>query len=258
MALAPDRGVLVPRMPGVVCGHPRLRRTGQLVGVAFAGVALVAGILWVLTPPVDQAEEPAHILVTDHGGRDLDGDGIDAPRKFAAAVVATEDTRFYRHWGIDFLGLPRAAWVALTDSETDPGGSTLDQQLAKQLYFDGAQGGIWTTTEQVILAVKLDTLYSKPQILEMYASVAYFGHGYYGLDAAARGYFGVRPGQVSWAQAAMLAGVLQAPTRDDPLTHLDEARARQHHVLARLVDNGELTAAQADVATAAPLHLAHP
>lgn len=144
--------------------------------------------------------------------------------------------------------MPRG--VTLVGGTDDPGGATLDQQLAKQLYYNGQQGGLWVTTEQVTLGVKLDAHYSKPQILEMYAAVVYFGHGYYGLDAASRGYFGIPPNQLSWGQAALLAGLLQAPSDDDPLTHRDLAQARQTYVLGRLVETGDLTPAQADAIAA--------
>jgi membrane peptidoglycan carboxypeptidase len=96
---------------------------------------------------------------------------------------------------------------------------------------------------------------ARAEILQLYADVAYFGHGYYGLAAASCGYFAVPPAGLSWPQAAMLAGLVQAPSADDPLTHLAAARARESHVLARLTATGALTAAQAAGAYRAPLHL---
>jgi membrane peptidoglycan carboxypeptidase len=102
---------------------------------------------------------------------------------------------------------------------------------------------------------KLEARYSKQQILEMYLAAVYFGHGFYGLPAAARGYFEVAPSRLSWAQASLLAGLVQAPTAYDPYTHLDLARSRQRHVLDRLVATRVLTSGEADAAFAAPLGL---
>jgi membrane peptidoglycan carboxypeptidase len=99
---------------------------------------------------------------------------------------------------------------------------------------------------EVVLALKLDRTWSKQQILRMYLDNGYYGHGFYGLTAAAHGYFGVRPADLTWAQASVLAGLFQAPSAYDPIAHPDAARARQAHVLDRLVAVGALTRAQAD------------
>ena len=136
----------------------------------------------------------------------------------------------------------------------DQGGSTLYQQLAKILYVPGRSGTL-AKAEQILLGVKLALSYPKAEILQMYSSVAYFGHGYYGLQAASCGYFAVPPAALTWSQAALLAGLVQAPTADDPLTHLTVARAREAHVLGRLAAMGKLTQAQADRAYQQPLHL---
>ncbi len=134
----------------------------------------------------------------------------------------------------------------------DQGGATLYQQLAKLLYTpDGA--GAAAKAEQVALAVKLDLAYNKTQILQMYADVAYFGHGFYGLPAASCGYFGELPTQLSWAQAAMLARLVLAPSADNPLDHPARARAREAHVLGRLVVTRTLTRGEASAAFAPPL-----
>jgi penicillin-binding protein 1A len=136
----------------------------------------------------------------------------------------------------------------------DQGGSTLYQQLAKMLYTpDGS--GLTAEAEQVMLGVKLSLSYPRAEILQMYADVAYFGHGYYGLGEASCGYFGVSPAALSWPQAAMLAGLVQAPSADNPLGHLAAARVREAHVLARLTATRTLTPAQAGAAYRQPLHL---
>jgi len=224
-----------------------------------AGLSVAAALaLLVITPSVGDAAARTRAAQQRHGTSEPPGlAATPAPGRFAAALIATEDARFFTHPGVDGHGVARAAVALLTGAATDPGGSTLDQQLVKQLYFAGQEGGVWATAAQLAVAVKLDTRYSKPEILDMYCDVVYFGHGFYGLDAAAHGYFGLAPDRLGWGQAAMLAGLIAAPTDYDPLTHLDLARESQHHVLTRLVETGTLTATGAAAAAAAPLHLTH-
>lgn len=107
-----------------------------------------------------------------------------------------------------------------------------------------------------MLALKIDHAYPKPVILRDYLSTVYYGNGYYGLTAAAQGYFGTTPSRLSWAQASLLAGLVQAPSAYDPVRHWTAARERQHQVLARLVATGVMTSAQAEATYAAPLRLA--
>lgn len=172
--------------------------------------------------------------------------------RIALALVASEDERFFSHHGIDTLGLVRAAWGRVTGVDT--GGSTLEMQLAHMLWPAQTQG-VWGRVMRVGIALKLDGHYTKTAVLSMYLSAVYFGHGYYGVEAASRGFFGVAPQDVSWGQAAMLAGLVQAPSALDPLVHLQAARARQGYVLSRLVADGVLTPAQAQADAAAPVRL---
>jgi len=120
------------------------------------------------------------------------------------------------------------------------------------LYTPG-QSGVTVEAKQVALAVKLKFSYSRPEILRLYADVAYFGHNFYGLERASCGYFGVRPARLSWPQAALMAGLVQGPSVDDPLTHPANARAREEHVIGRLVAVGALTQTQATRRLAIPL-----
>jgi membrane peptidoglycan carboxypeptidase len=175
------------------------------------------------------------------------------PSRFADSLVATEDHRFYSEPGFDPIAIGRVI-IGRVTGQPDQGGATLYQQLAKMLYTQG-QGGASVQAEQVILGIKLDLSYSKPQIMRLYADVAYFGRGYYGLAEASCGYFGVTPAGLTWPQAALLAGMVQAPTADNPIAHYTVARAREAHVLGRLVATGKLTQAQAVRAYRAPLHL---
>jgi penicillin-binding protein 1A len=221
-----------------------------LVVVLVVLGALALGALLLVTPSVANAptlarqQDVAHHSVYP---------GPPVPARFAASLVATEDHRFYSEPGIDPLAIARVIEAAVT-GQGDQGGATLDQQLAKLLYTDG-KSGVPAKAEQVGLAVKLYLSYSHSQILQMYADVAYFGHGYYGLSAASCGYFGTPSAGLSWPEAAMLAGLVQGPSTDDPIVHFARARAREQHVLGRLVATGTLTQAQANTAYSQPLHL---
>jgi membrane peptidoglycan carboxypeptidase len=208
-----------------------------LTGTAAA--VLLVGVAWPLTPSVGDAESRIAARLAAHGAHDPGA--LPVPDRVGEAIIATEDSRFRSHHGLDLLGVVRAA---LSVSNGDAGGATLDQQLAKNLWT--GDGGWLLKAEQVELSFKLEASYSKNQILEMYLSAVYFGHGYYGLPAAARGYFGVAPSDLSWAQASLLAGLVQAPSAYDPYRHPTLAKSRQGHVLDRLVATHRLTRPQAD------------
>jgi membrane peptidoglycan carboxypeptidase len=236
-----------PRPPRRL-GRKLLWRTAiALLMLALLGVVAFAGLM-VLTPSAGnaeqlvQAQDVAHHVVYP---------GPPVPARFAQSLVATEDKRFYSEPGIDLYAVARVAAGFVTGHGIQ-GGATLYQQLAKLLYTHG-QSNASDEAEQIALAVKLYLGYSRPQILQMYADVVYFGNNYYGLSAASCGYFGVQPANLSWPQAAMLAGLVQGPSLDDPLTHPANARTREVHVVGRLVATGKLTEAQGKAALAVPL-----
>jgi membrane peptidoglycan carboxypeptidase len=219
--------------------------------MALAIVAVLAfGGLLLVTPSVTDAPALAWAIDRAHGAA---YPGPQVPARFSAALVSTEDHRFYFEPGIDPFAIGRVTVGSIT-GRPGQGGATLYQQLAKMLYTP-ASSGVLAKVEQIVLGIKLDFSYPKPEILRMYADVAYFGHGYYGLAKASCGYFGVSPAALSWPQAAMLAGLVQAPTAYNPLAHYAAAKARQAHVLSRLVATGTLTQAQANRAYRQPLHL---
>jgi penicillin-binding protein 1A len=120
------------------------------------------------------------------------------------------------------------------------------------LYTPG-RSSLAAEAEQVAIAVKLKYTYSGPEILRLYADVAYFGHGFYGLGEASCGYFGVPPDRLSWPQAALLAGLVQGPSADDPLNHPAAGLARERHVLDRLAAVGAISKSRADAYLAMPL-----
>ncbi len=233
----------------------RLRRRLRRALIVLMSLALAVTVAFItallLTPSVSNA--PALVRGFDLAHH-VAYPGAPVPQRFAAALVSTEDHRFYSEPGIDPLAIGRVIRGRVT-GQPDQGGATLYQQLAKMLYTPG-RSGAWVELEQVMLGIKLDLSYPKAEILQLYADVAYFGHAYYGLAQASCGYFGVTPSALSWPQAAMLAGLVQAPSADNPLTHYGVARAREAHVLARLVATGTLTQAQAGQAYRQPLHLA--
>ena len=244
-------------------GFARQRRPwwARLVRLTVAVVAVVVclsmaafGTLLAITPSVHNARQIARDQVRDHHAA---YPGPVVPARFAAALKATEDHRFGSEPGIDPIAVARAG-LGQIDGNGDQGGATLYQQLAKMLYTPG-RAGVGVEAEQVALAVKLRFSYSSAEILRLYSDVAYFGNGYYGLLAASCGYFGRRPARLSWPQAALLAGLVQGPSADDPVTAPARARAREVHVIGRLVDTGELTSAQARSALRTPVSglLAH-
>jgi membrane peptidoglycan carboxypeptidase len=235
-------------------GRVRWRRAALRAAVALVAavaVVCVTAVAYVAILPsvADAPQRVSRILALHHGT----AGGPQPPGKLGDAVVAVEDEHFYSNFVVNVLdGAGRAA-IATLHTDQDPGGSTIDQQLAKQLYGHGT--GLLATLRQIGLGVKLALVYPKPQILAMYLNAVYFGNGYWGDVTAARGYFGVSPDRLDWAQAALLAGLPQAPSAYDPVQHLALAKLRQRHVLDRLVVNHYLTAAQANAAYAEPLGL---
>ncbi|WP_409332151.1 biosynthetic peptidoglycan transglycosylase [Trujillonella humicola] len=227
-------------------GRRLLRRTGATALAGLLVSLLLACAAWLATPGVGDARDRVDALLAGHAAPALTGE---LPERVTLAVLATEDSRFAGHIGVDWRGALRAPWGVVTGR--DLGGSTLPQQLAKNLYEGGANDPP-ARVRSVVLAVKLDAHWSKEELLRMYLDAAYFGHGFWGVTAASQGYFGLAPDQLSWPQASMLAGLLQAPSAYDPLVHPERAAARQAHVLDRLVDVGVLTRAEADEVAAAP------
>ena len=221
-----------------------------LVAVVLLGGAAF-GLLYLVTPSVHNAPALARAMDRAHHVR---YPGPKVPALFAESLVATEDHRFYSEPGIDVFAVARVAAATVTGHGAEQGGATLYQQLAKMLYTPGGTG-LPTEVEQVMLGIKLDQTYSKAQILRMYADVAYFGHGYYGLAAASCGYFGTVPAGLTLPEAATLAGLVQGPSADDPIAHYARGRAREAHVLGRLVATGKITAAQSAHAYAQGLDL---
>lgn len=167
------------------------------------------------------------------------------------AVIATEDENYWSHAGVDPVGIARAAWINLTGGEIIAGGSTITQQTARLLLLDPQQRAERTPRRklrEMVLAVRLQNQYSKDTVLELYLNQVYFGNLAYGIEGAAQAYFHKSAGDLSLAECAMLAGIIQNAVLHDPLTNLEGALERQSVALKLMVESGYLTQAEADSA----------
>lgn len=170
------------------------------------------------------------------------------------AFVAAEDTRFYRHGGVDYLGIGRAAWANFRAGQVVQGGSSITQQVAKILIV-GQERSLGRKVREALLSFRIEKNLSKEQILGIYLNHVYLGHGAYGVAAAANAYFGKQVGNLTVAEAAMLAALPKAPGTVTPFRHFDRAQARQHYVIDQMLDAGYITAEQAEAARREPLVL---
>src|SRR5690242_18191144 len=153
------------------------------------------------------------------------------------AVVATEDRRFYSHFGVDPIGLVRAVFANVAAGHIVQGGSTITQQLAKNLFLT-PERSLSRKIQETLLALWLEHRFTKNQILEIYLNRVYFGAGTYGVDAAAHRYFNKSARQTSLYESAAIAGLLKAPTRFNPTRDRDKAAARTAQVLTKMVEAG--------------------
>jgi penicillin-binding protein 1A len=181
----------------------------------------------------------------------------DLPAHLAQAIIAIEDRRFYQHNGVDFRGILRAGWRNSQAGGTREGGSTITQQLAR-LMFLSPDRTFRRKVQEALLAMWLESQLSKEDILLRYLNTAYFGAGAYGVDAAARRYFGKKAGELSLAEAAMLAGLVRAPSQLAPTRNFGGAKERQEIVLQTMVETRAITAAEAETARAQPVNLRTP
>jgi penicillin-binding protein 1A len=182
---------------------------------------------------------------------DIVGDPLrlsDMPAYLPAAVVAIEDRRFWSHPGVDFIGLARAAFTDLTSGQIRQGGSTITQQVAKNLFLTNART-FRRKVQELLLSFWLEHTFNKREILEIYLDRVYLGSGTWGVDAAARMYFGVSARHVTLWQAAVLAGLPRAPSRFNPRADPDGAAARAREVLAAMAAVGTITSTQEQVAS---------
>lgn len=176
------------------------------------------------------------------------------PRHVQQAILAAEDRRFYEHGALDLQGIARAAWVNTKAVQIVEGGSTLTQQLARQIFLTHRRT-LMRKLQEMVLAIRLENLFYKEKILEMYLNRVYLGYGSYGMEAAAQDLFGKSIRQVNLGEAAALAAIVRSPNNYNPRAGLAAAQRRRDQVLERMVGVGFLTPEQARAAAAVPLKL---
>lgn len=169
----------------------------------------------------------------------------DLPQNYINAVIAVEDHRYYDHGAIDPIGIARAFYTNIRDSKFDEGGSTITQQVAKNVIFNQEKTLIRKFGE-VFAAYDLEKNYSKDEIFALYVNSSYFGDGYYCIYDASMGYYGKEPKDLTLAEASLLAGVPNAPSVYSPTVNPDLAKKRQKHVLNKMVEYGYITQEEAD------------
>jgi penicillin-binding protein 1A len=234
-------------------------------------LVLLGFVAWLVTTPVpditltniaERSAQPSVIyaaddseLVTWHGDEErtpLAADDIG--QTVMDATVAVEDRRFFEHSGVDARGIMRALQRNTQAGVIKEGGSTITQQLMKMLYT-GGERTLSRKISEAIKATRVEMGYDKRQILAAYLNMSYFGQGAYGIENAAQTYFGVEPAQLSVAQAATLAGMLHSPSAYQPYSDPDPVRERRDTVLDLMYQQGLISAAEHDAATAEPLEL---
>ena len=214
-------------------------------------------------PPIDQLavpKRPPNIAILADDGSLIANRGdtggaavrlIDLPPYLPKAFVAIEDRRFYDHFGIDPVGISRAVVRDVTGGGGIEGGSTLTQQLAKNLFLT-QERTLSRKIQEAILALWLERRYSKDQILELYLNRVYFGSGAYGVEAASQKYFGKSARFVTLSEAALLAGLMKSPTKLAPNHNLAGANERAAQVITAMAEQGHITEAMAKMALANP------
>lgn len=239
---------------------------GVLVGLGvaalLAGSAVAVALLWAFTilprslPSVTALEsfqplqgtkiydENDEHLTELHVERRIFVPLSHIPQSLRDAVIATEDRRFYHHWGIDPIGIGRAIVQNFRRGRIAEGGSTITQQLTKVLFLTPDKS-FERKLKEAVLALELERRYPKDRILEMYLNQVYFGHGAYGVEAAARTYFGKAVSELNVREAALIAGLPRAPSSYSPFEHPDASRRRRELVLRRMVDYGAVKDADA-------------
>jgi len=179
----------------------------------------------------------------------------DIPDSFRHALIASEDSRFADHAGIDPIGGLRALWSDLRRRRFAEGASTLTMQLAGNLFLDRSKRTVRRKAQEVFLAMEIERNFTKQEILRMYANQVYFGHGLHGLEAASRYYFGKTARALTTGESATLVGLLPRPASYSPVRNLSRATERRDLVLRRMVDEGYLAAREADRLVAEPIVL---
>ncbi|TAN34919.1 hypothetical protein EPN29_00965 [bacterium] len=226
------------------------RRLALALAAVVALLSPSALTMWIWTPSGGDVQQRVRDR-TDAYGVVLLSEG-EIPPLLADAVVATEDERFYSHHGIDSIGLGRALLYDLANACLCQGGSTITEQLVKDVYLNGSDRG-YNKLQDLVLALKVELVLTKQQILADYLSEIPTGQNRYGVSAAACAYFRAPLSDLTIAQYALLAGVTQAPSIYDPTVNPGAAQARRGQVLSAMAFHGYITPAQAAAAAGEPV-----
>ena len=170
----------------------------------------------------------------------------DVPKYYGEAIIAVEDHRFKEHGAIDMISIGRAVVSNIQAKELNEGGSTITQQVAKNLYFITEKNFVYRKIAEIFLAFDLENNYSKDEILELYFNTIYFGEGYYGVREASKGYYKKEPKDLTLYEASMLAGIPNAPSVYAPTVNPDLAKSRQGKVIRSMVEYGYLSQEEAN------------
>ncbi len=234
-----------------------------LLAAALYGILAIFGRD--LPTPVSPREMEASVATTllDKDGERLDILFVEdrtplrlerVPKEFVQAILATEDRQFYRHWGIDPIGILRALRADLLRGRAAQGASTITQQLARNLFLDHRRT-LDRKIREAILALRIERSFSKDEILELYVNQIYFGEGAHGLGAAARRFFGVEPEELTLEQSALLAGLPGNPAAFSPRRHPEAALGRRNRVLRAMLDTKAIDRPAYERAIETPLEL---
>lgn len=239
----------------------------SLISLIFSGLIIFGGVYFYMAlrlQDVSQLKEmseenPLRIYTKD--GKFISAFGekkrlpvalSQIPKKLVQAILDTEDQRFYEHRGVDFVGLCRAGRAFISSGKKAQGASTITMQVARE-FFLNRKKTFGRKINEILLAFKIDDTFSKEEILELYLNRIYFGNRAHGVAAASQVYYGKSLSDLSLAQMAMLAGLPQAPSRDNPIVNPKAAKERRNHVLQRMLERGHIDLTEYNTAISAPV-----
>ncbi|CAL7960556.1 Penicillin-insensitive transglycosylase / Penicillin-sensitive transpeptidase [Gammaproteobacteria bacterium] len=239
----------------------------SLMSLVFTGLIIFGGVYFYMVlhlPDVSQLKEmgkqiPLRVYTSD--GKFIKDFGEkkripitlkQVPKQLMQAVLDTEDQRFYEHRGVDFLGLLRATKAFIASGKKSQGGSTITMQVARD-FCQNRKKTFSRKLNEILLAFKIEEAFSKEEILELYLNQIYFGNRAYGIAAASQVYYGKPLNELTLAQIAMLAGLPQAPSRDNPILNPQAARERRNHILQRMLEHRHINLMEYNTAVSAPI-----
>ena len=194
--------------------------------------------------------KPLEEAISEYTARDDYVKFEDIDEDFVNAVISVEDKRFFSRKGYDFVALIRALYHNFKARDVIEGGSTITEQIAKNLYLGGSVNGLEEKMAEIFIMMALEKEYSKEDLFALYANMNYYGDGYWGIAQAAKGYYGLKPNELSLGKAAMLAGIPNAPSVYQLSDGYDLAKQRQEWVLSTMYNNSYISEAELQKAKA--------